>query len=298
MICCIIYSLNIAELKSEEGVNSHLSISRADRHDSGKYKCIAENPFGRGEHVIFLAVQERPDSPSNMEIIEIGSRSIKLSWRRPFDGNSPVLSYLVQYQPLKSAKQTTVTDPVGDWSNPLTVNLSLPTVSDVRGLDGDLREQALVTGLHPSTTYLMRMLAVNEIEKSSYTDAIVIKTQEESPMEAPHNIQVQTGGMGELIISWQAPSRDTWNGELLGYTVNCTEEKQNINFIVQNTSIKTVTVSGWATTKTTLLNLRKYTKYSISVRTFNGYAPGPWSTPIIATTLEGGRNIFFKFLFS
>lgn len=49
--------LNIAEIKTENGVNSQLSISRTDRHDSGRYKCIAENPFGRSEHIIFLAVQ-------------------------------------------------------------------------------------------------------------------------------------------------------------------------------------------------------------------------------------------------
>lgn len=47
------------------------------------------------------------------------------------------------------------------------------------------------------------MLAVNEIERSAYTEAIVIKTQEEAPTEAPQNVQVETGNPGELIITWQ-----------------------------------------------------------------------------------------------
>lgn len=52
-----IYRLNIAEMKTNDGVNSQLSISRSDRQDSGTYKCVAENPFGTSEHIIYLAVQ-------------------------------------------------------------------------------------------------------------------------------------------------------------------------------------------------------------------------------------------------
>lgn len=53
------YRISIAEMKTDEGVNSQLSITRSDRHDSGTYKCTAENSFGRGEHLIYLAVQGR-----------------------------------------------------------------------------------------------------------------------------------------------------------------------------------------------------------------------------------------------
>lgn len=86
----------------------------------------------------------------------------------------------------------------------------------------------------------------------------------------------------------QVPPRESWNGELLGYTVNCTEEKQNINYISQNvTSTKTITVHGWASTKTTINNLRTYTRYSIAVRAINSYGPGPWSASMYGITVEG-----------
>ncbi|XP_055715988.1 cell adhesion molecule Dscam2 isoform X2 [Phlebotomus papatasi] len=284
------YRLNIAEIKTENGVNSQLSISRTDRHDSGRYKCIAENPFGRSEHTIFLAVQERPDAPSNLEVVEVKSRTVKLSWRRPFDGNSPVLSYLVQYQPVKSLHNLppTIHTTEAEWNSGTTVNVTLPTVSDTLTIDGEPREQAIVSGLHPATAYLIRMLAINEIESSSYTDALIIKTQEEPPVESPQNIQVQTGGMGELIVTWQVPPRDSWNGELLGYMVNYTEDKQAINYVsssgATNNSIK---VRGWATTKTTISGLRMFTRYLVRVQAYNGIASGPWSQPVIGTTLEG-----------
>lgn len=47
------------------------------------------------------------------------------------------------------------------------------------------------------------MLAVNEIERSSFTEPVVIKTREEAPTEAPQSIHVQSGGVGELIVTWQ-----------------------------------------------------------------------------------------------
>jgi len=115
-------------MKTEKGVDSQLTISHSDRHDSGVYRCTAENPYGRADQIIFLAVQERPDTPSNLEVYEVGSRTVKLSWRRPFDGNSPVLSYLVQYQPLKYMQSHTVTTG-GDWNTINVINVTLPSTS-------------------------------------------------------------------------------------------------------------------------------------------------------------------------
>lgn len=117
-------------MKTDKGVDSHLSISRSDRHDSGLYKCIAENPYGRSEQHIYLAVQERPDVPSHLEVSEVDSRNVKLTWRRPFDGNSPVLSYLVQYQPLKFLHtHTMMANAENEWSSPHIINVTFPSTS-------------------------------------------------------------------------------------------------------------------------------------------------------------------------
>lgn len=43
----------------------------------------------------------------------------------------------------------------------------------------DALEQGIVNGLSPDTTYSMRMLAVNQIESSTFTDTVVAKTHEE-----------------------------------------------------------------------------------------------------------------------
>lgn len=110
-------SYTITDTKIENGMKSQITISRADREDSGIYKCHAENAFGRSEHLINLAVQERPDPPSMLEIVEVSSRSVKLSWKRSFDGNSPFKGYLVQYR--------IVTSKQDDWNASLTLNFTL-----------------------------------------------------------------------------------------------------------------------------------------------------------------------------
>lgn len=86
----------------------------------------------------------------------------------------------------------------------------------------------------------------------------------------------------------QLPPKESWNGDLISFTINCTEEKQNINYISSNDTIrKLIKVEGFATTKTTITNLRTYRRYSISIRANNGFGAGPWSMPVYQTTLEG-----------
>ncbi len=45
-----------------------------------------------------MYVLEPPEPPSSLYVTELGSRSLTLSWYPAFDGNSPVLHYLVQYK--------------------------------------------------------------------------------------------------------------------------------------------------------------------------------------------------------
>ncbi|XP_044257604.1 Down syndrome cell adhesion molecule-like protein Dscam2 isoform X1 [Tribolium madens] len=265
------YRYTASSTNTENGVKSQVTIGRTDREDSGVYKCLAENTFGRSEHIINLAVQERPDPPSMLEVIEVASRSVRLSWRRPFDGNSPVIGYLVQYQ---------ILGPNQDWEQPTALNLTLPA-NTLPDSDVNPQETAVIGGLLPARVYTMRLLAVNSIDQSAFTEAVIVKTQEEEPSEAPKDVRVDSVGPGELFLTWAVPPRESWNGELLGYIVSWNEHGGLPN------QTKSLTVKGWATTKLQLTGLRKFTRYDINVRAFNSISTGPASPTVIGTTKEG-----------
>ncbi|XP_068085516.1 cell adhesion molecule Dscam2 [Anabrus simplex] len=271
------YRISLSEVKSESGVQSQLVIDHSDRQDSGLYLCQAGNVFGHSELAIHLAVQEPPDPPLDVEIIEVGSRAVRLSWRPPFDGHSALLGYLIQYKPALSRAD--------DWHHAGAMNLSvLASDSDYTMDNSDAPRTAVISGLHPATTYHVRMLAINEIEASSFTDPIAVKTQEEVPVGAPQDVQVETLGPDQLLVSWKPPLPETWNGDILGYTVDWNVYGAAPGDANQSSSH---TVRGLAINELRLTELRKFTRYDVTVRTFNSVGLGPKSNPVTATTQEG-----------
>ena len=47
---------------------------------------------------LYLNIVEPPEAPVNLSIVETKSRSVLLSWFKPFDGHSPLISYIIEYQ--------------------------------------------------------------------------------------------------------------------------------------------------------------------------------------------------------
>lgn len=39
-----------------------------------------------------------PDAPQNLEIHDVASRSVRLTWQKPFDGNFPITRYTIMWR--------------------------------------------------------------------------------------------------------------------------------------------------------------------------------------------------------
>lgn len=89
---------SIREQPFAEGMVSELGIQRTMRQDTGIFSCSATNAYGSDEMQIQLIVQEVPEPPKNMRVMDQLSRSIGISWTQPYAGNSQISHYIVQYR--------------------------------------------------------------------------------------------------------------------------------------------------------------------------------------------------------
>nr|XP_049704613.1 Down syndrome cell adhesion molecule-like protein Dscam2 [Helicoverpa armigera] len=269
------YRMSISETRSAEGLRSELVIERADRRDSGVYRCQASNPYGRSDHFVHLAVQEPPEPPANFRVLEATSRSVRLQWRRPYDGNSPVLGYIVQYRKHDSSN----TD---SWRDADTHNVSV----SAHAVDSySETESATITGLEPATAYLVRARTVTAQFASAHTRALLALTLHEPPSRAPISLRASAPRSSTIELAWQAPPSSSWNGELLGYTVWWWPSADGTLAGGANVGMEFATVRGQIT-KYIIEGLEHYTRYSVSVRAFNSAGAGPATAPVNTLTQE------------
>ncbi|XP_028165502.1 Down syndrome cell adhesion molecule-like protein 1 [Ostrinia furnacalis] len=269
------YRMSISETRSAEGLRSELVVERADRRDSGVYRCQASNPYGRSDHFVHLAVQEPPEPPANFRVLETSSRSVRLQWRRPYDGNSPVLGYVVQYRKHDSSS-------ADSWRDADTHNVSVSAHS----IDSYAEtEGATITGLEPATAYLVRARTVTAQFASAHTRALLALTLHEPPARAPLSLRASAPRPSTIELAWQAPPSSSWNGELLGYTVWWWASADGTLAGGSNVGMEFATVRGLIN-KYTIESLEHYTRYSVSVRAFNSAGAGPATAPVNTLTQE------------
>ena len=60
------------------GVMSSLSIKRTERADTALFTCVATNAFGSDDSSINMIVQEMPEMPYGMKVLDKSGRTIQL----------------------------------------------------------------------------------------------------------------------------------------------------------------------------------------------------------------------------
>ncbi|XP_067203911.1 cell adhesion molecule Dscam2-like isoform X2 [Linepithema humile] len=265
------YRYTLKEDNTTDGVVSVLGFLSTSREDSGRYFCIASNAYGRDEMTIHLYIQEPPDFPRNLHVIEKGSRHINLGWTTSQDGNSPITQYIIEY---KTESEV--------WHDH-TFHTTVPGT----------RAHGHVSGLRPAVTYQFRMYADNELGRSQASDILEATTEGEKPGGPPRNLKVDPISSTEFNVTWDPPDHDLWNGEILGYHVGYKEHRlEQYTYKTVERRISTASVAlGLARTSMPgrqhhLTNLKKFTRYSVVVQAFNALGPGPMTQEVVASTLE------------
>uniref|UniRef100_A0A146KTM2 Down syndrome cell adhesion molecule-like protein Dscam2 n=1 Tax=Lygus hesperus TaxID=30085 RepID=A0A146KTM2_LYGHE len=244
------------------GVLSDLSIRATGREDSALFTCVATNSFGSDDSSINLIVQEVPEAPQALKVLDKSGRSVQLSWVAPYDGNSPILRYLIEYKVGK-----------GSWDSDV-----------VREMVPGHQTMASVFNLSPATTYHMRVVAENEVGISQHSEPVTIVTAEEAPSGPPMAVKVEAIDQVTLKVTWKPPERDAWNGEIQGYYVGYKLTASDKPYLFE-----TVEFSKEEGREHHLLisNLKTYTQYSVVVQAFNKLGAGPMSEEKKQYTAEG-----------
>ncbi|XP_020284778.1 Down syndrome cell adhesion molecule-like protein Dscam2 isoform X7 [Pseudomyrmex gracilis] len=244
------------------GVLSDLSIKRTERTDSALFTCVATNAFGSDDTSINMIVQEVPEVPYGLKVLDKSGRSVQLSWAAPYDGNSPIKRYTIEYKISK-----------GSWETDMDKVL----------VPGSQQNVAGVYNLRPATTYHLRIVAENEIGMSDPSDTVTIITAEEVPSGPPTSVKVDALDQHTLKVTWKPPPREDWNGEILGYYVGYRQ------FADKPYNFETVEFSKEDPKEHHLqiTNLKTYTQYGVVVQAFNKVGSGPMSEERKQHTAEG-----------
>ncbi|XP_026315584.1 Down syndrome cell adhesion molecule-like protein Dscam2 isoform X16 [Hyposmocoma kahamanoa] len=247
------------------GVVSDLSIRRTERADSALFTCVATNAFGSDDTSINMIIQEVPETPYGLKVLDKSGKTVQLSWAAPYDGNSPIKKYLIEY---KHAK--------GNWEKDIDRVL----------VPGDTTE-AGVYRLRPATTYHIRIVAENELGTSEPSETVTIITAEEAPTGPPQDVKVDAVDKHTLRVTWKPPPPKDWNGELQGYYVGYKLASSNKSFVFETVDISK---ESGKEHHLDILNLKTYTQYSVVVQAFNKMGSGPVSTEVKAYTAEGAPS--------
>ncbi|XP_062388932.1 protein sidekick-1 isoform X4 [Sardina pilchardus] len=236
-----------------------LLITQTWSGDIGDYTCDVLSQAGNDSKSARLEVIELPHSPRNLQasLNMSSSRSVDLTWMRPFDGNSPLLHYVVELSENNSP-----------WK------VYLPEVEP--SLTG-----AVVKGLTPARTYQFRVCAVNQVGKGQYsTETNRLMLPEEPPSAPPKNIVASGRTNQSIMVQWQPPPEPQLNGVLRGYVLRY--RLAGLPGDYQHKNISSPEVNYCLVTELII-----WTQYEIQVAAYTGAGLGVFSLPVSEYTLQG-----------
>ncbi|KAM6972344.1 protein sidekick-1-like [Aplochiton taeniatus] len=236
-----------------------LTIGQTWSGDIGDYTCTVTSLAGNDSRSARLEVIELPHSPRSLaaRLNDSDSRAVLLSWLRPFDGNSPLLHYLLE---------------LSENNSPWKVYLSEvdPAVTEVS-----------VGGLTPARTYQFRLCAVNQVGRGQYSgETQRLMLREEAPSAPPKNIVASGRTNQSIMVQWQPPPEPQLNGVLRGYVLRYRLAGLPGDYQEKN-------ISSPETNYCLLTELIIWTQYQIQVAAYTGAGLGVYSTPVNEYTLQG-----------
>ncbi|XP_025892646.1 protein sidekick-2 [Nothoprocta perdicaria] len=236
-----------------------LHISQTWSGDIGTYTCKVLSAGGNDSRSAHLRVRQLPHAPESpvATLSPLEKRAINLTWAKPFDGNSPLLRYVVE---------------VSENNAPWTVLLA--------SVDPVLTSVA-VRGLVPARSYQFRLCAVNDVGKGQFSkDTERVSLPEEPPSAPPQNVIASGRTNHSIMIQWQPPPESHQNGVLKGYVIRYCLAGLPVGYQFKN-------ITSAEVNNLLLEDLIIWTNYEIEVAAYNSAGLGVYSMKVTEWTLQG-----------
>uniref|UniRef100_H3CYJ4 Sidekick cell adhesion molecule 2 n=1 Tax=Tetraodon nigroviridis TaxID=99883 RepID=H3CYJ4_TETNG len=238
-----------------------LHISQTWSGDIGTYTCRVTSVGGNDSRSAHLRVRQLPHAPENPVALlsTTEKRAINLTWAQAFDGNSPLIRYILE---------------VSENNAPWTVLLANiePESTGVT-----------VGGLIPARSYQFRLCAVNDVGRGQFskeTDRHRLTLPEEPPSAPPQTVIASGRTNQSIMIQWQPPPESHQNGPLQGYIIRYCLSGLPVDCQMKN-------ITNPDQNSLLLEDLIIWTNYEIEVAAYNGAGRGTYSHKVTEWTLQG-----------
>ncbi|XP_055298303.1 protein sidekick isoform X9 [Sitodiplosis mosellana] len=247
-----------------------LEIQAVRASDVGVYSCMVTSPGGNETRSARLSVIELPFPPTNVKAIRYDTqtyRSINVSWTAGFDGNSPILKFIIQRREVPELGP--IPDPLLNWITELS-NVS----SNQRWI--------LLRNLKAASVYQFRVSAVNSVGEGPPSEpSNVIRLPQEAPSGPPVGFVGSARSSSEIITQWQPPLEEHRNGQILGYIIRYRLYGYNDSpWTIQN-------ITNEAQRNYLIQELITWKDYIVQIAAFNNMGVGVFTDGAKIKTKEG-----------
>ncbi|KAJ2944823.1 hypothetical protein O0L34_g1715 [Tuta absoluta] len=136
------------------------------------------------------------------------------------------------------------------------------------------KQETVITGLLKGVRYSVSVAAFNGAGTGPFSIPMFQDTREGAPEEGPSSVECGGVTSTALRVSWQPIPPHKQAGALIGY---------NVLYAAQGRHWHNATS---LVTELRLQSLLKYTNYTIKVAGFSNYGTGPYSFPIVCSTMQ------------
>ncbi|KAI1232491.1 Protein sidekick-2 [Lamprotornis superbus] len=294
-----------------------LHISQTWSGDIGTYTCKVISAGGNDSRSAHLRVRQLPHAPESpvAALSPQEKRAINLTWAKPFDGNSPLLRYVVEVSenskgllPPPWHRWRCEKSPASPWCRgccgelgdpgtrqpgrgPQCPTGQVPTLLSplppdapwtvlLASVDPEVTS-VTVRGLVPARSYQFRLCAVNDVGRGQFSkDTERVSLPEEPPSAPPQNVIASGRTNQSIMIQWQPPPESHQNGVLKGYIIRYCLAGLPVGYQFKN-------ITNAEVNNLLLEDLIIWTNYEIEVAAYNSAGLGVYSMKVTEWTLQG-----------